>query len=121
MSATSVLAGRHSSVQRTPDLTALARLLHLSAGVLRTIERSDGRYFRFRASGSAGGLFPLGLYVAARGVAGLADAVYWFDPLNHALVNVGPAPQGEATSLVVTGVPWRTGWRWTPSSEHCAS
>ena len=25
---------------------------------------------------------------------------------------VGPPPAGEATTLVVTGVPWRTGWRY---------
>lgn len=111
-SATAVLAGLRGVGQRAPDLSGLARLLHLSAGVVRTIERSDGRFFRFRASGSAGGLFPLELYVAARGVADLADAVYWFDPLNHALVMVGPPPRGDATSLVVTGIPWRTGWRY---------
>ncbi len=111
-SATAVLAGRCGSVPRAPDIAGLARLLHLSAGVVRTIERPDGRYFRFRASGSAGGLFPLEVYVAAREVDGLADAVYWFDPLGHALVKVGPSPHGGATSLVVTGVPWRTGWRY---------
>jgi hypothetical protein len=94
------------------DLAQLARLLHLSAGVLRTAERSDGRRFLFRASGSAGGLFPLELYVAARDIEGLADGVYWFEPLGHALVMVGPPPRGEATTLVVTGVPWRTGWRY---------
>jgi hypothetical protein len=50
--------------------------------------------------------------VAARGVAGLADGVHWFDPVNHALVQVGAAPQGEVTTVVVTGVPWRIGWRY---------
>ncbi|HEU0132633.1 MAG TPA: hypothetical protein VFQ85_16735, partial [Mycobacteriales bacterium] len=30
----------------------------------------------------------------------------------HALVAVGPAPASGATTLVVTGVPWRTGWRY---------
>ena len=43
---------------------------------------------------------------------GLADGVHWFDPLHHALVAVGPPPEGEATTLVVTGIPWRTGWRY---------
>jgi SagB-type dehydrogenase family enzyme len=111
-SATAVLAGRSVAPQGELDLAQLARLLHLSAGVVRTAERADGRYFRFRASGSAGGLFPLELYVAARGVEGLADGVYWFDPLDHALANVGSPPEGEATTLVVTGIPGRTGWRY---------
>ena len=30
----------------------------------------------------------------------------------HALVQVGPAAEGDVTTLVVTGVPWRTGWRY---------
>jgi SagB-type dehydrogenase family enzyme len=111
-SATVVLGGRSTPPPGALDLAQLARLLHLSAGVVRTAERTDGRYFRFRASGSAGGLFPLELYVAAHGVDGLPDGVHWFDPLDHALVQVAPAPVGEATTLVVTGIPWRTGWRY---------
>ena len=38
----------------TLDLATLARLLHLSAGVVRTVERADGRRYLFRAAGSAG-------------------------------------------------------------------
>ena len=111
-SAAAVLAGRSTAFPARATIAGLARLLHLSAGVVRLAERPDGRRYRFRASGSAGGQFPFELYVAARGVAGLPDAVYWFDPLDHALVEVGPAPDGEAATLVVTGVPWRTGWRY---------
>jgi SagB-type dehydrogenase family enzyme len=111
-SATAVLAGRHSARPARLTLEVLARLLHLSAGVVRLAERRDGRRYRFRAAGSAGGQFPFELYVAGRDVAGLADGVHWFDPLNHALVRVGSAPEGEATTLVVTGIPWRTGWRY---------
>ena len=111
-STTAVLAGRYTAPRRTLDPAQLARLLHLSAGVLRTAERSDGRRFRFRASGSAGGLFPLEVYLAARGIEGLVDGVYWFDPVGHALVRIAPEPRGKATTLVVTGIPWRTGWRY---------
>jgi hypothetical protein len=38
--------------------------------------------------------------------------VHWYDPVRHALKQVGPAADGEATTLVVTGVPWRTAWRY---------
>ena len=76
-----LLAGRHASVARELDLEGLARLLHLSAGVVRVAVRRDGRRFLFRPAGSAGGLFPLELYVAARGVSGLPDGVYWYDPV----------------------------------------
>jgi SagB-type dehydrogenase family enzyme len=107
-----LLAGRHAAVASELDLEALARLLHLSAGVVRVAVRRDGRRFLFRPAGSAGGLFPLELYVAAHRVAGLSDGVYWYDPVAHSLRSVGPAPDGEATTIVVTGIPWRTGWRY---------
>ena len=34
---------------------------------------------------------------SARGVDGLADGVHWYDPVGHALLQVGPPPAGEAT------------------------
>ncbi len=108
--ATSVLAGH--APPAALDVPALARLLHLSAGVVRVVERADRPTLLLRAAGSAGGRFPLELYVSARGVDGLADGVHWYDPVAHALLQVGPPAAGEATALVVTGVPWRTGWRY---------
>jgi hypothetical protein len=109
--ATAVLAG--AAVEPGAlDVPSLARLLFLSAGVVRTGARSHGRTALFRAAGSAGGRFPMELYVSARGVSGLADGVHWYDPVEHALMQVGPPAGGEATTLVVTGVPWRTGWRY---------
>ena len=93
-------------------LSALARVLHLSSGIVRVTERPGRRTVLFRAAGSAGGRFPLEVYVSARGVDGLHDGVYWYDPAAHALVAIGPAAGGEATTLIVTGVPWRTGWRY---------
>ena len=115
--ATAMLAGRPVAPPSRADGTApidlatLARLLHLSAGVVRT-DVHRGRTMLFRAAGSAGGCFPIEIHVSARGVTGLPDGVYWFDPLNHALLKVAPAAGGEATTLVVTGVPWRTTWKY---------
>ena len=65
-----------------------------------------GRRCLFRAAGSAGGRFPLELYVSA------PDGVHWYDPEAHALVRIAPPAGGEATTLIVTGVPWRTAWRY---------
>ncbi len=107
-----MLAGRPARAPSALDLAQIARLLYLSAAVVRFAERTDGRRFFFRTSRSAGGLFPLELYVAARGVDGLVDGIHWYDPLRHGLVRVGPPPGGDATAIVVTGVPWRTGWRY---------
>jgi SagB-type dehydrogenase family enzyme len=109
--ATAVLAGQCATRPGLPDLPGLARLLHLSAGVVRVAERA-GRRWLFRAAGSAGGRFPLEVYVSARGVDGLEDGVHWYDPIGHALIQVGPSAGGEATTLIVTGVPWRTGWKY---------
>ncbi|MDQ3823236.1 MAG: SagB/ThcOx family dehydrogenase, partial [Actinomycetota bacterium] len=94
------------------DLPQLARLLHLSAGIVRAREWRGGT-FLFRAAGSAGARFPLEIYVVAReGVDGLAPGVHAYRPVEHALVQVGPPPAGGTPALVVTGVPWRTGWRY---------
>jgi nitroreductase len=111
-SATEALAGKRTPAPTTPDLTSLARILFRSAGVVRIATRRDGRVFHFRSAPSAGGLFPLELYVAARDVDGLVDGVHWYDPLAHRLVQIGPPPDGGATTIVVTGIPWRTGWRY---------
>ena len=108
--ATAVLAGRSFPVQPL-DAAQLGRVLFLGAGVVRTAER-NGRPVLFRASGSAGARFPLEVYASTRGVAGIPDGVHWYDPVQHALVQVAPPAVGEVTTLVVTGVPWRTGWRY---------
>ena len=110
-SAVSVLAGTAEVEPRELDLAQLSRLLHLSAGVTRTTERPYGTWL-FRAAGSAGGRFPMELYVMAPEGAGVPAGVHWYHPQDHALVQVGPPPRGGATAIVVTGVPWRTGWRY---------
>jgi SagB-type dehydrogenase family enzyme len=108
--ATSVLAG-FTSPYHALDATQLGRILFLGAGVVRTAERNGHKYY-FRAAGSAGGRFPLEVYASTRGVAGVPDGVHWYDAAEHALVQVGPAASGDVTTLIVTGVPWRTGWRY---------
>ena len=110
VSATSVLAGRLGPRQPL-DAAQLGRVLFLGAGIVRTVERF-GQPFVFRASGSAGARFPLEVYASTRGVAGVPDGVHWYDAARHALVQVAPAASGTVTTLVVTGVPWRTGWRY---------
>jgi SagB-type dehydrogenase family enzyme len=110
-SALSVLAGTATVAPSELDLPHLARLLHLSAGVVRTAQRPYGT-FLFRASGSAGGRFPLELYVAVPDGIGVPAGVFWYHPHDHALVKVAAPPRGGAPAVVVTGIPWRTGWRY---------
>src|SRR3984885_12056777 len=109
--AIAVLAGTARVAPAALDLPHLSRLLYLSAGVVRTSERPYGIH-PFRAAGSAGGRFPLELYVAVPDGGPLPPGVHWYDPLEHALVRGGPAPRGRPPAVVVTGVPWRTGWRY---------
>ncbi len=108
-----VLAGTADVAPAALDLAGLARILFLSAGVTRTTVR-DGVRMLFRAAGSAGARFPLEVYVAVPAGSGgdLPEGVHWYDPEAHALVLVGPPPAGEVPTLVVTGVPWRSAWRY---------
>jgi hypothetical protein len=109
--AVAVLAGTAHVPHTEVDLPHLSRLLHLSAGVVRTKEPRDGTWL-FRAAGSAGGRFPLEVYVAVPEGTPVPAGVYWYHPQDHALVQVGPPPRGDAPALIVTGIPWRTGWKY---------
>jgi SagB-type dehydrogenase family enzyme len=109
--ATAVLAGAADVGPGDLHLAALSRLLYLTAGVVRTMRRPT-RTWLFRAAGSAGGRFPLEFYVAVPDGSSLPAGVHWYDPLEHALVRVGPAPRAGAPAIIVTGIPWRTGWRY---------
>ena len=110
--ALAALAGTAEVPSPELDLPQLSRLLHLSAGVVRTSEFPPGKTWPFRAAGSAGGRFPLEVYVVVPRGTPVPPGVHWYDPAEHALVRVGPPPHGEAPAVVVTGVPWRTGWKY---------
>lgn len=74
----------------------LAKMLHFGYGLTRRdrpgtspVER------RFRAAPSAGGLFPLELYVVARSVTGLDAGLYHYAPGENALELLAPGDHGE--------------------------
>lgn len=94
------------------DVAQLGRILFLGAGVVRTAVHRIGRVL-FRASGSAGARFPLEVYASTRDVDGVPDGVHWYDPVEHSLVQIGPPGNGDTTTVIVTGIPWRTGWRYS--------
>ncbi len=112
-SALSVLAGTAHPAKAELDLAELARLLFFSAGVVRTAESKGlGRRILFRAAGSAGARHPFELYVAVPEGSELPTGVHWYQPEEHALLEIGPPPIGDGPAIVLTGVPWRTGWRY---------
>ena len=109
------------------DLAALARLLVLGAGVhTKTIREGEVPYFRNYAS--AGALYPVEIYVGCADLQGLPAGVYHFDPQGPTLtrlregdhrghlVRAGAGETAVARApmvLVLTGIPWRTAWKYT--------
>ncbi len=119
--ATQVLSG-HSSVPASAlDLAGLARLLFFAAGVTRILHG-----VMFRAAPSAGALYPTELYAVCGPLADLPAGVYHFEPAEFALRRLRegdlrarlaasaaePAIAGLPLCLVLTGIPWRTTWKY---------
>jgi SagB-type dehydrogenase family enzyme len=119
--ATQVLSGRVSPAAATLDLGGLARLLFFAAGVTRILHG-----VLFRAAPSAGALYPTELYAVCGPVPGLPAGVYHFEPAEFALRRLRDgdfrarlaAAATEPTiarlplCLVLTGIPWRTTWKY---------
>lgn len=104
----------------------MARLLFLSAGVLRAADYGDEILY-FRTYASAGALYPVEVYVACADLLGLDAGLYHFDPRGFALtrlrggdhraflVRASGGEQAVAAAPVVfvfTGIPWRTAWKY---------
>jgi SagB-type dehydrogenase family enzyme len=119
------LVGPASEAGGPLDLRELARLLFFSCGVTRPLRRG-GRWLHFRAAPSAGALYPVEVYVVCADLPALAAGVYHFAPAEFALrrLRAGDfrsaladaaaqpvAGQAPAT-LVLTGIPWRTTWKY---------
>jgi SagB-type dehydrogenase family enzyme len=111
-----------------PDLAALARLLVLGAGVHHTKTFREGEVPHFRNYASAGALYPVEVYVGCADLPGLPAGVYHFDPQGPTLTRLRggdhrghlvraaagePAVARAPAVLVLTGIPWRTAWKYT--------
>ncbi|MGH2528015.1 MAG: SagB/ThcOx family dehydrogenase [Actinomycetota bacterium] len=123
IAATDVLSGRAKSPPSQIDGTVLARLLFFSAGVTRTAV--GGRSY-FRAAMSAGNLHPVELYVTCGDLPGVDAGVHHFTPREFGLTALRsgdwrralavraaePAVATAPCTLVLTGIPWRTAWKY---------
>lgn len=89
-----------------PVPAELADLLFFSAGTMRVAEGTRVGTMLFRAAGSAGNLSPIELYVLHE------SRVLHYDPRQHAVTPIARCGDGP-TTIVVTGIPWRTGWKYT--------
>jgi SagB-type dehydrogenase family enzyme len=119
--ATEVLAGHVSAPASALDLAGLARLLFFSAGVTRFLHD-----VLFRAAPSAGALYPTELYVVCGPLGDLPAGVYHFEPAEFVLRRLRdgdfrarlaasaaePAIAWLPLCLVLTGIPWRTTWKY---------
>jgi SagB-type dehydrogenase family enzyme len=119
--ATQVLSGHVSVSAAALDLAGLARLLFFAAGVTRILHG-----VLFRAAPSAGALYPTELYAVCGPLPGLPAGVYHFEPAEFALRRLRdgdvrahlaaaaaePAITGLPLCLVLTGIPWRTTWKY---------
>lgn len=93
------------------EVGGLARLLFFSAGVVRVAE-VGGQPMWFRSAGSAGNLSPVEVYVLCGDLGGLAAGLYHYEPVAHGLVRLRAVPAETPPSLILTGVPWRTAWKY---------
>src|SRR5262245_3557425 len=108
------------------DLERLAALLHLSAGVTRSVTYPGGGQMFFRAAPSTGALYQTEVYVVAGEVGGLPPGVYHFGPGDFALHRLrdgdlrGALARAAAddsvaarpATLVLSGLYWRNTWKY---------
>ena len=121
------VAGETSSPGNPLDLSALAQLLHYSAGLIRrSFLRSAGEV-HYRAAASAGALYPIELYVVCGDLPGLNAGIYHYSPSDNALTllasgdfrgNLSDSAAGHdgiasaPATIVCTCVFWRSAWKY---------
>ncbi len=125
--ATSVLSGvPRRVVEGSWDEERLARLLFFANGVSRTSRSVLGETTYFRTAMSAGNLHPVEIYVICGDLVGVPAGVHHFAPLEFGLTELrrgdfrdalaaaaaDPQVADAPVTLVVTGIPWRTAWKY---------
>ncbi|MFI5402490.1 MAG: SagB/ThcOx family dehydrogenase [Planctomycetota bacterium] len=108
-------------------LPELSRLLYFGNGVTGMIRYQGNTGQLLRAAPSAGALYPTEIYVAVRSVAGLEPGLYNYQVPTHELVRLWegdqldalraacgdfPGFEGAPICLVLTGILWRSAWRY---------
>lgn len=111
---------------QTLDLASLATLLFYTAGRIRQRDFADAGTVTFRAASSAGGLYPIEVYVVCGDLSGLAAGVYHFSPMDFALRRLREGDYRHVLSqaagddaavatgpvtLVFSAIFWRSAWK----------
>jgi len=71
-------------------ITSLAQLLDAGCGI-NGLRQVEGQFFEGRNSPSAGGLYPIEVFVSTQAVEGLAAGLYHYEPRSHGLHRVSNA------------------------------
>lgn len=127
--------GQPASAGQALDLTALAGVLFYAAGRIRTRTFAGVGEVSFRAAASAGGLYPIEVYVVCGEIPGLAAGVYHFSPADFALrclrqgdyrgalahaAGDDPTVASAPSTLVCSAVFWRSAWKYRARSyRYC--
>ena len=118
--------GEEIALEFVPDMAALTRLFHYSAGITKKRDYGGGEIL-FRAAACTGALYHIELYLVCGDLPGLAAGVYHFSPhdqalrrlrsgdyrstLLHATANEGHV-RAAPGQVVFTGVFWRNAWKY---------
>ena len=121
--------------ESSPDLAGLARILYLSAGLIRKAALPVAGEVHYRAAASAGALYPVEVYLVCGELPGLAAGVYHFAPAEFSLVRLregdfrgtlagalaDPAVAASTpASLVLSTNFWRSAWKYRVRSyRYC--
>src|SRR5438093_9552194 len=117
-----------------PDVSALAVLLFLSAGITKRRPYPGGEIY-FRAAACTGALYHIDLYLVCGDLPGLPAGVYHFGPHDFALrrLRAGdyrsvlaqasgqePAVRHAPATVVCTSTYWRNAWKYQARTyRHC--
>ena len=104
-------------------LADLAAVLDGAYGVAAMVTGPAGLETLARVVPSAGGLYPLELYVASRGVAGVTPGLHRYNVLYHSLepLRAGPAFEDLRSALMTRDSPRRPAPCWSGPSSSIAS
>src|SRR5690606_35313565 len=105
-------------------LSAIGALLNLALGITAWKTLGPDRW-AVRANPSSGNLHPIEAYVIAVGIGDLADGIYHYDPLQHALsqrAKFGSHSLAQGSLFVgLTSVMWRETWKYGERAfRYCA-
>jgi SagB-type dehydrogenase family enzyme len=96
------------------NIAGLAGLLFMAYGFTSQVDYGN-EVFSYRSAPSAGALYPVDIYLAARDVAGLEDGLYHYSIIDFSLTRLrrGRPPDGTPSpALILTAVFFRSAWKY---------